>query len=43
MRFIRHNLHQLASRLAHRPLLQPRQWLSLGIGAAVLVLFIAVF
>lgn len=43
MRFIRHNLHQLASRLAHRPPLQPRQWLFLGIGAAVLLLFIAVF
>ena len=43
MRSVREKFQKLVRRLSGRPPLAPRQWLSLGIGAAVLLLFAAVF
>lgn len=43
MKFVRRCCQQMLCRLAHRPPMQPRQWLALGAGALVLTLFLAVF
>lgn len=43
MKLVRSCYQQILYRFAHRPPMQPRQWLALAAGGIVLLLFLVVF